>query len=69
MLLLELGRWSLESEEGKMVLEYVKAMWVGVPNKLAVENGFNNLRDNDGRGGRHKARSEPVLQGLTLSSM
>ena len=51
MLLLELGRWSLESEEGKMALEYVKAMWAGVPNTLALENDFSDLRDNEGRWG------------------
>ena len=39
MLLLELGRWSLESEGGKMALEYIKAMWDGVPNTFALEMG------------------------------
>ena len=39
MLLLELGRWSLESEGGNMALESIMAMWDGVPNTLALKNG------------------------------
>ena len=42
---------------------------MGVGNTLPLENGFNDLRDNEGRGARHKARSEVVIQALSLSSM
>ena len=44
-------------------------MWSGNQHTLALENGFNDLRDNEGRGARHKARSEQTLQTLSLNSM
>ena len=69
MLLLEAGSWDLGSAHGKLALVYVEALWSGNAHTLALENGFNDLRDNEGRGARHKARSEVVIQGLALSSM
>ena len=69
MLLLEAGSWSLDSPHGKLAVLYIEALWSGNTHTLALENGFNDLRDNEGRGARHKSRSDPVLQGLALSSM
>ena len=69
MTLLEVGGWTLESPSGQLARMYVVAMFSGNQHTLALENGFNDLRDNEGRGARHKARSEQVLQGLSLSSM
>ena len=69
MTLLQTGGWDLETRAGKLALMYVGAMWSGAQNTLPLENGFSDLRDNEGRGARHKARTEPVLQGLCLSSM
>ena len=38
-------------------------------NSLHVENTFNALRDNEGRGARHQVRSDSVLQSLSISTM
>ena len=69
LILLEQGRWSLDTPPGLCAVEYIQAMWSGSQHTLALENGFNDLRDNEGRGARHKARTEQTLQALTLSSM
>ena len=69
LILLEQGRWSLKSLPGLCALEYIHAMWSGSQHTLALENGFNDLRDNEGRGARHKAHTEQTLQALALSSM
>ena len=69
LLLLEASGWDVERPMGVAACRYVRAMFSGVQHTLALENTFNDLRDNEGRGARHKARSEQVLQGLSLSSM
>ena len=67
LLLLERQGWRVRP--GDIVHAYVGAMFEGNQHTLALENTFNDLRDNEGRGARHKVRTEQVLQGLALSSM
>ena len=69
MLLLEAGRWHLSSEPGRLATAYLSKLWGAVLNSVALENGFNDLRDNERRGARHTGRSEQVMQALALSSM
>ena len=43
--------------------------WAHYLNSLWIENAFNGLRDNEGRGARHKSRSDTTLMGLVISNM
>eukprot|EP00969_Alexandrium_andersonii_P373624 15484465-Alexandrium_andersonii.AAC.1 len=49
--------------------QYVRAMFGNLGNTLGLENTFNDLRDNEGRGARRKTRSNERLQSLAVSSL
>ena len=49
--------------------DYVTKMFNGLMNTLGLENGFNDLRDNESRAARHKQRGDDVLQSLHISSV
>ena len=72
MQIFERAQWNPGDAQG---LSYIAAMfgamegWEAYTNTLPVENTFNALRDNEGRGARHKCRSDFVLQGLAISTM
>lgn len=65
------GRWDLSSPYAEDARAYVQSMHGGESylTTLALENGFNDLRDNEQRGARHKQRSPNLLQALAISSM
>ena len=67
--LLQAADWDLTMKHGRLALDYVAKMFGGVANTLGLENGFNDLRDNECRAARHKQRSEDMLQSLSISSM
>ena len=60
--------WDFSHPCGERALKYVGALFSGVQNTLALENGFNDLRDNEARGARHKQRASQTLQALSISS-
>ena len=69
MELFVLAQWNLETPFGQRALAYVRALFEGgVLTTLGLENGFNDLRDNEARGARHQQRSAETLQSLSLSS-
>jgi hypothetical protein len=67
--LLERAGWDPSSPWYSLALSYIKAMWEGVTNTMGLENGFNDLRDNEIRGARHKARSDSTIHALAISSL
>ena len=70
MELLVLAEWKLDTEAGRCVLSYVTAMFnSGLLTTLSLENGFNDLRDNEARGARHQQRAPDTLQSLSISSL
>jgi hypothetical protein len=69
MQLLERAAWDSSSPWYPLALSYIKAMWEGVTNTMGLENGFNDLRDNEIRGARHKARSDSTIHALAISSL
>jgi hypothetical protein len=42
--------------------QYVKSLFPGLSHSILLELGFNDARDNEVRGARHKQRSETHLQ-------
>ena len=67
--MLETAKWDLSCTMGQRVLSYVKCMFSdSLLNTLGLENGFNDLRDNESRGARHHQRSASTLQSLSISS-
>ena len=66
--LMKKAGWDLTRPAGARAVAYIKAMFGGMANTLGLENGFNDLRDNESRGARHTQRSSSVLQGLAISS-
>ena len=67
--ILNLADWSLTTVFGTRAKEYIKAMYSGMQNTMGLENGFNDLRDNEARGARHKQRNPGTIQALAISSM
>ena len=53
LLLPERAGWVLTSPAGQACLDYVRAMVGKLLNSLAIENTYNDLRENEGRGARH----------------
>ena len=66
---MEAGKWDLDSIAGRLALAYIESMWRAPLTTVGLENGFNDLRDNEARGARHKARGEQTLQALAMSSL
>ena len=67
--LLVMADWKLDAPAGVRTLAYIDAMFNGMTNTLGLENGFNDLRDNESRGARHQQRSPSTLQSLSISSL
>ena len=65
---MEASGWSLASSAGQRARAYVAALFSGMLNTLGLENGFNDLRDNEARGARHKQRAAETIQALSISS-
>ncbi len=61
-LIFEASGWA-ECDQGE---EYLKAMFPGFTQSLHLEHGFNDTRDNECRGARHKQRSDTRLQVFML---
>ena len=66
--LLSAASWSLDHRYGQAALEYAAAIFDGVLTTLGLENGFNDLRDNERRGARHTQRAPDTLSSLSISS-
>ena len=49
MELLALAKWRLDNPAGERALEYIRCLFGGILNTVGVENGFNDLRDNEVR--------------------
>ena len=68
MQLLEAGWRRLGSERGQAALQYLGELYSGLTHTLQLENGFNDLRNNERRAAKHKARSEQSLQSVAVMS-
>ena len=51
----------MTSPDGESWFHYLNTLW--------IENTFNSLRDNEGRGARHKQRSDTSLMAMVISTM
>ena len=67
--LLDAGKWDNASWMSRRAIDFISAMWSGMMNTMGLENCFNDLRDNETRGARHKQRNPQTLQALSVSSM
>ena len=67
--LLHAAGWNLESELGKFALSYIEAIFESMMGTYLLENVFNDMRDNEARGARHKTRGNDLLQSLAISSV
>jgi len=57
-LLFEANNW----QPGGLGEDYVSAMFPSFTHSLHLEHGFNDERDNEVRGARHKQRTESRVQ-------
>jgi hypothetical protein len=57
--LFEEANWNPNCEKG---MQYIRALFPGFTHSVHLELGFNDLRDNETRGARHKQRGETLLQ-------
>ena len=48
--LLRAGNYNLNNPWGERALEYIRALFPGILNTVGIENGFNDLRDNEVQG-------------------
>ena len=65
-LLLEASGWQAVSD---MCRSLVSAMFCGLPNTMACEAGFNDLRDHEQRGAKHMRRSQPFSAAVAIRSL
>ena len=54
--LLEMAGWDLKHQAGEACISYARAMIGRFLNSLAIENTYNDMRENEGRAARHKSR-------------
>ena len=67
--LLEKASWDLAHPAGQACLRYVRSMIGRLLNSLAIENTYNDMRENEGRAARHKTRGNNRLSALAVSSL
>ena len=50
-------------------INYIFSLFYGILSTLALELGFNRMRDNEARGARRKVRGDDQLQALSIANI